>query len=184
MVEKLKYKKLRAGTGSSLVSRHSLWIGGDHLLSVTNTYGTENYHRYYFGEIQALVAHRTSSWVIGNIVLGVVTACFLIPALLLLREGNSGVSISLFVFAGILGVIFLLYLLAGPTGKIFVQTATSYDQIPGVTRWFSIRKIMRRLDPLIRQAQQMSVPAAESAPGGQSVPDQPAAQPSETAPTA
>jgi len=153
MVDQEKYKKLRAANGASLVSRHSLWIGSDHLLSVTYTYGTEDYRRYYFSEIQAFVVHRTADWAVGNWILGVAMALFLIPALILL-PGSTGANIPLFITAGAFGCILLGYLISGPTGKIYIQTATSFDQIRGVSRLFRIRKIMRRLEPLVREAQQ------------------------------
>lgn len=174
MPEENRYRRLRAGTGSSLVSRHSLWIGTDHVLAITNTFGTESYRRYYFSEIQAFVSHRTVSWLIGNIIIGFITLCCVVPAVVMLGSGDSGPSIAFFIVGGIMALILLIHLIAGPTAKLFVQTAASYDPIPGVTRWFMIRRIIRRLEPLVHEAQRGPPAAASSiSPGAPVVPPAP-----------
>jgi len=167
MPEKKPYRRIRGSRGASLASYHSLWAGDDHLLSVTNTYGNESYKKYYFAEIQALVSHRTSGWTAANITLGALAAFFLLPAIVLYWNGTTDTAIALTVFAGILLIIFFINLLAGPTAKLCIQTATSYDRLAGVARQRKARKVIAQIAPLVHQAQQglLSQPATPSEAG-------------------
>jgi hypothetical protein len=49
----------------------SLWLGSDHLIQVSNTFGWERYRRWFFRDIQAVIARRNSSRFIWNVVVGV-----------------------------------------------------------------------------------------------------------------
>src|SRR4051812_21624606 len=48
----------------------SLWVGSDHLIQVTNRFGWERYRRWFYQDIQALVARRTATRLIWNVVVG------------------------------------------------------------------------------------------------------------------
>ena len=55
--EEIKYKRL-PGTKRGIFHGASLWMGDDHLLAVSGWRFTEDYKRYYYRDIQALVVTR------------------------------------------------------------------------------------------------------------------------------
>lgn len=188
MAKTKPYRKIRAASGSGLVAQNSLWVGADHLLAVANTHGMENYKRYYFAEIQALVAHRTTAWRMGNFLLGLVAALLLVPGVISHVQGEAEAAVTLFVLGGVVFVVFAWHLLEGPTAKLFVQTATSYDRLEGVSRWRRARKVIARIEPIVREAQRhLAQPAPSAQPAPVETPaaaQDPAAGPAETVPPA
>lgn len=179
MPDQRPYRKIRGGAGASLVSRHSLWAGDDHLLAVTNTFGVEAYRKYYFGEIQALVSSPTKTWLAGLIALGLMDLLFVVIALVLLRDGEDVASGVMFGFGGVLALFLVIHAAAGRSAKLYVQTATSFDRLEGVARARAARRVVQTLSPLIHDAQRNLPPAVPSPVAG---PGEPAA--SETAPPA
>lgn len=165
------YKKIRGGSGASLVSRHSLWAGDDHLLAVTNTFGVEAYRKYYFGEIQALVSAPTKTWLAGLIALGLMDLLFVVIALVLLRDDEAVASGVLFGFGGVLALFLAIHAAAGRSAKLYVQTATSFDRLEGVARARAARRVVQTLGPLIRDAQRGLPPVAPPAAAAPREPD-------------
>ena len=142
-----RYRRL-PGRAFSPISRDSLWLAEDHLLSVQSNRFSETYHRYYFRDIQAIAIQRTAPISPLTYVAGVVAAAFLAPGVLFEFQRT---------FLWILGGVFLAITLAliglGPTCSCFLQTAVSRDRL-GSLRW--IRTAERALDvlqPFIEQVQ-------------------------------
>ncbi len=59
MKNEIPYLRLPGSAG--LIFRKSLWLGPDHVLSINSNVSTHEYRRFYFGEIQALVATGVES---------------------------------------------------------------------------------------------------------------------------
>jgi hypothetical protein len=130
-----------------------LYLASDHLLSLeSNTY-TENYFRFYFTDIQAIVTRRSDRGTIWSILLG-----FLALLLTTCTVGAAAppMDYSVFFWAP-LAVAFLaiagynLYL--GPTCETHIQTALGTHEIPALNRVKSAQRMLRRIKPLIDQAQ-------------------------------
>lgn len=146
----ITYTKVPGSRGSSAMSYHRLATASDHLIAVSNTWGSETNKRYAFTDIQALVLHRTGAWLVGNCILGAITAFLLLPAL---GSSDEDIQITFGVIFGIFLIPFVLHLAAGPTVKLYIQTATSHDQLGGIQRLRKARRVIEYLAPLIEQAQ-------------------------------
>src|SRR5213082_404842 len=58
----------------------SLWLGKDHLLCIDTSGYTENYKRFYFRDIQALLIRKTGRRKWWGLVFAVLAVAFLFPA--------------------------------------------------------------------------------------------------------
>ena len=142
-----RYRRL-PGRAFSPISRDSLWLAEDHLLSVQSNRFSETYRRYYFRDIQAFAIQRTapiSPWTYGA---GAVAAAFLTPGLLFDFQRT---------FLWISGSLFLAITLAliglGPTCSCYIQTAVSRDTL-GSLRWVrTAERALGILHPCVEQVQ-------------------------------
>jgi MFS family permease len=137
-------------------ARCTLWLAKDHLLQAELAYGyVETCKRFYFRDIQALVLIKTKYWQIGSVLLGTLTAGFLLLMSLVKwvpKDSNPG-AVALFIVGGVVGVIFVVHLVAGPTCRCYLKTAVREEELPSLRRLRRARKIIARLQPLIETAQ-------------------------------
>jgi len=144
-----KYKKLPGRKTNFLMGYTTLWLGPDHLLLIDSKRFSEDYKRFYYGDIQAVIARKTAAGKIQNLFLALFAAFF---AFLAYSIGKNG-----YVFMGIVAGTFLLALfinsLRGPTCACHIQTAVQTEKLPSLDRFRYIRKTMKRLAPLIEKAQ-------------------------------
>ena len=147
-----RYRRL-PGRAFSPISRDSLWLAEDHILSVQSNRFSETYRRYYFRDIQAIVIQRTAPISPLTYVAGVVAAAFLVPGVLFEFQRT---------FLWILGGVFLAMALAliglGPTCSCYIQTAVSRDRLSSL-RW--IRTAERALGVLQPYVEQVQGPVTE-----------------------
>ena len=64
-------KTAREEKGISNRVRYTLWQGPDHLLQIYSRLGVEDYKRFYFNDIQAIITRKTRLGSVLNFVLGV-----------------------------------------------------------------------------------------------------------------
>ena len=143
----------RKGASFLAVSRNScrLWLGDDHLLQVESAGGySESYRRFYFRDIQAVYLHKTKSWFAVNLILGVLTALFLLWAL---SVKDTGGQIALGIITGTLGIFLLVNVLRGSTCSCRLKTAVHLEELPSLRRRRNAEKVLARLKPLIEAAQ-------------------------------
>lgn len=141
------YQKL-AGRRGGLGSQTSLWLASDHVLLLEGNLFTECYQRVYLRDVQGLFVRpsRESKWV-TFISLGLVALFGGLMAL-------GGDTVPVFGVFGVLAVIVLLYgLFLARTCHFHVVTAVQRREWPNVARYGKARKVMKRLAPLIREAQ-------------------------------
>jgi len=147
-----RYRRL-PGRAFSLISRDSLWLAEDHILSVQSNHFSETYRRYYFRDIQAVAIQRTAPISPLTYVAGAVAAAFLAPGVLFEFQRT---------FLWIAGGLFLALTLAliglGPTCACYIQTAVSRDRL-GSLRW--IRTAERALNVLQPSIEQVQGPVTE-----------------------
>ena len=142
---------IRLGRRAGLVSRHSLWLGEDHVLAVTSPGFEEQYKRFYLRDIQALILRPTNSWWIVAVSTG---------GLILLLAAMGGVinDPGFWVLAGVIGVPLLTgfvgNLALGQSAELWVQTAAQTERLSGVGRLRKGRKVIERLTPMISLAQE------------------------------
>src|SRR5262245_28041832 len=107
----IPYHRIR-GLGSSAFEYVRLYVGPDHLLSVTSSGYTENYRRFYFRDIQSITVRKSNLGKVWNIVWGVLFWIFGIAVAL---EAGGG---AMYFWLGV-AAIFLILLVwnigRGPT---------------------------------------------------------------------
>ena len=139
----------------------SLWAGSDHLIQVTNAIGVERYRRWFYRDIQALVARRTSTRLIWNMVVGLGGLGVGMGALLTRAAPSNaaGDRVGMIIFASILGLISAIFLgvalintLLGPTCTVFIQTPQGMERLASPGRLAVFAKVVERLRPLVEQA--------------------------------
>ncbi len=131
-------------------TRAALWAGKDHLLSVYTTGYTEEYKRFYYRDIQAIITRKTWRGAVVNIFLALFLSLF---ALLAITRTTPEAAVALWVPAGFSLLILARNVLLGPTCVCHVQTAVSREELPSLSRERYARKAIAILKPLIESAQ-------------------------------
>ena len=144
-----EYKRLPGRKKGFLIGKYTLYQGIDHLLLVFGRMGVEDYKRFYFNDIQAIITRKTAAGRIMNIVLGI---CILFFGALSLMLGEGGWFLLVFI-DGFLLILLMYNLIKGPTCQTHLLTAVQTEIIPSMHRLRTALKIMGRLKPLIDQAQ-------------------------------
>ena len=161
------------GRGGMIFLTSRLWQGRDHLLLVHSSGVTENYQRFYFRDIQAIVVQRTRmgkflNWGFGA---GLLLSAFALGCGLLLvsaLKAGSGWEIGIGIACGLSGttclVALLFNLLHGPSCSVHVKTAVQVAELSSIRRLRIARKVLARVKPLIESAQSVAVPVAAAPP--------------------
>ena len=135
----------RAG---SVATYHQMWKAPDHLLLVKETGWAEEYKRFYYTDIQAVVVKQTAAYLIWAIIL---------PILYLFAAG-IGQSVDadtlFYIIAGVLFlVIWSLHLIQGPTCKCWIQTGINKEKLLMFRRVRQVRKFWKMISPILMAAQ-------------------------------
>jgi len=148
------YRRLPGGK-SGLLRRDTLWLGPDHLLHVRSSRFSEDYRRFYFTDIQALVVqHRP----VGNrlavdwVAIGVGVAA--LTALFLAHHAAWGTLFAVVVAA------YIWYVLRREDCEAWVQTAVGTAELPPLCRIRSANRALALIDEQVREAQP-AIPVAE-----------------------
>jgi len=156
----------RAGFFAAFATRSSLWLGKDHLLSIDSTGYTEQYKRFYFRDIQAILfvaSKRRAIWNWVLIIPTVLCLAWLATALSSSRNRDAGAIIAAAISASIFTVPLLINNLLGPTCACHLRTAVQTEELPPLSRVRRARKILNRIRPLIAAAQGQLAPEDISA---------------------
>jgi hypothetical protein len=133
------YKKL-AGGGLSLFFRHVLWQGPDHLLWVETGAFQEQYKRFYFNDIQAIILRRNQHrglWALGW------GACILLFGIIWLTGRGPGYGSGLMTVLSALGLG--IHWLRGPCCEVYLQTAVQIEKLSTLVRVPKALKVMERI---------------------------------------
>jgi len=153
----------RGGFFALTPTRASLWAGREHLLYVFSTGYTEEYKRFYYRDIQAIVTRKTNRGSAWNFLSALSLFLF---ALLALTRTTTTVAIIFWILSGLSLLVLIGNLLLGPTCICHLQTAVSREELPSLSRERNAMKAVTLLKPLIEGAQGMLTPeeiAARSA---------------------
>ena len=151
-----KYKRLpgrgprRGGFITVSLSRCSLYLGDDHVLAVESTGFSEDYKRFYFSDIQAIITRKTRRGAFWSVILALVTACSFMGVLFL--EGESS-RVLFSIFSGMFLVFLLVNVFKGPTCICHMTTAVQQDQLPSLNRLRVAHKVIEMLRPTIESVQ-------------------------------
>lgn len=135
-----------------VLARHRLYDGGDHVLMVSTTGYHEDYRRFFYSDIQALVWRKTH----GGTLASFLTAVPLIASFALLTQPDSVVPFAL--IATPFAIALVLQWIAGPTCAFEIITALQAHRLPAVRRLKTARKLMARITPKIMEVQAIQTP--------------------------
>jgi len=128
----------------------TVWMGSDHLLLVSRAGYTENYKRFYFRDIQAIIIRKTATSLIGNTVLVILALGFFLWAA---DVSDSIARIVLALLGGFFTFLTLLSLWRGSTCVTQIKTAVQTEQLAAWNRMRAARKGMAMLRPRLLEAQ-------------------------------
>jgi hypothetical protein len=144
-----KYQRLPGKKKGFLIGKHTLWLSSDHLLSRYSRFGVEDYKRFYFHDIQAIITRKSSMGAIQNIIIGIFLGVF--SWLAASSEGGW------FIFNGIVSGLMLIILLInwyrGPTCETHLLTAVQTEKLLSLNRLKTAQRVMNQLRSLIENAQ-------------------------------
>jgi hypothetical protein len=141
------YRRL-PGARRRLLRKATLWLSSDHILAVDSRRFTEEYKRYYFKDIQAIIVTQMSTATSRTIDLAFLIA-FAVLVLIAWRLESRGT----FVVTGLVLLGYLIHKLLGPMCSCHLITAVSSDKLPSLTRVRSAAKALRMIQPLVEQSQ-------------------------------
>jgi len=144
VAERIRYKKL-PGHRRGFIRGASLWLGPDHVLAVNSLRFREEYKRYYFRDIQALVVARSPRFHLST--RAAVLGFFWLIAFASFYQLPYGALV-----VGILGVLLVaswVYFSAVCSCTCRIHTAVSQDRLPSVYRIWVARRFLRVLEPHI-----------------------------------
>lgn len=149
-----KYRKL-PGRRRGFLFGSSLWLGADHLLLVKSSRFREEYKRFYFRDIQAIVKADAARFHVSTraAAMGAVWA--------VATAFSAGAAFGARHYALVWALGFLGLLLVGIWGYISawcscrcrIYTAVSSDELPSLYRTWTARRFLQQVEPLITQAQ-------------------------------
>jgi hypothetical protein len=156
---KLPGRGLRRAIFAVTATRCRLWLAADHLLAVDYTIASEEYRRFYFRDIEALIVRRTAKRQVWNWVLLVLLLITAGPFFALWRsEGSGGFLITALSFTTLWAVVLLINTLRGPTCQTHIRTAVQLEELPSLSRLPVARRVLRLIQPLIIEAQGAATP--------------------------
>jgi hypothetical protein len=142
------YRRL-PGRQAGLVSYSRVWLGPDHLLLARTAFFSEEYKRFYFRDIQAVITRRTERREIWNVIFAFTAIAFGVLSVFT----TSGWRTFLFVMTGTVLFALLVNWLRGPTCVCHVRTAVQIEELSPLKRFRATRKVIERLKPNIEKAQ-------------------------------
>ena len=144
-----EYQKLPGFKKGFLLGKHTLWQGQDHLLQIFFRMGAEDYKRFYFSDIQAIITRKTAVGKVMNAILAGFIISLSLPAFFF--DGIWAVFFA--VSAGVVLVFLLINVVRGPTCDTRLKTAVQIEKMHSLHRLKNTLKVMDRLQPPIRRAQ-------------------------------
>jgi hypothetical protein len=130
--------------------RSAIYVADDHLLLATQMVIFEKYHRFFFSDIEAIIAAKSNRW----IWVSVAWAVFIPLGMLWYLAWNNWCYVvgACWIFLG--GAILIWNLLAGPTYIVKIQTAAQTRRLKAVERARKYQAFCAIVIPLILAEQQ------------------------------
>ncbi|WP_372806035.1 hypothetical protein [Pontiella sp.] len=140
------YKKI-SGRAGSAIAHHRMWMAPDHLLVVKQIGCSEEFKRFYFSDIQAVVIMRSPRYALWALVLPVI-ALFLIGFIFSVDHPGF--------LQGLLGatlVFWVVHLAKGPTCTCWIQTGINKEKLPMFGRVRAANKFWLRIERELLEVQ-------------------------------
>ena len=153
--EKTAYQRLPGKKKGFLIGYHTLWQGADHLLQIYSRLGVEDYKRYYFDDIQAIITRKTGAGRIQNIILGALLGLF---CFFTVTSGGGWRLFPAAIAAAILNIL-MINVFKGPTCETVLLTAVQTEKLNSLQRLKTAEQVMSRLRSVIERRQGRINPA-------------------------
>lgn len=135
----------------------SLWMAEDHFLHVESTRISEDYKRFYFKDIKAIVVRETTRWLtIAWALVGLAALIMAFCGWLAFLEPPQSRLIYLIVGGSIAGPLFLcavIDLLLGPTCVCHLHTPVQREELPSLGRVRTARRALERIRAAVETVQ-------------------------------
>jgi hypothetical protein len=130
-------------------------MGKDYLLHVVNRGYTEDYRRFYYRDIQAILMRQTRVGFILKIVLGLFAGTNLLFLALgrFVWSWDAVALLPLAISAGFWSLCFLAEVAAGPTCVCHLRTAVQFEKLPSLFRVRKAKKAIAIMRNRIENAQ-------------------------------
>ena len=148
-----RYRRL-PGRRRGFLFGSSVWLGSDHLLLVKSARFREEYKRFYFRDVQAIVTASAARFHIST--RAVLVAVLWIWALAAVNALQQRLHLKLgwtwwTVSAAL--VIAWIYVSAGWSCRCRIYTAVSSEELPSLYRTWTARRFLKKVEPYLAQAQ-------------------------------
>jgi len=155
MEDRVPYKRLPGGRLLIFgLSRATVWLGPDHLLYVITSGYTEEYKRFYYRDIQAIVMRKTKMAIVWTAILSGIWLLVLGGFFFLWRMWNFEDALILsLIFCSPVLLFLLLHLFRGTMCKCTIQTAVQTELLKPMSRVRAARKAIHLIKERIEQAQ-------------------------------
>ena len=150
------YTRLPGRKRGLIIGVNTLWQGPDHLLAIDSKRFSEDYKRFYYNDIQAIITRQTNHGKIYNLILGAFCACFVLLALV----SQEGWALFFMIITGAFFLALLVNWISGPTCVSHIQTAVQFERLPSLNRLKNANKAIKILRPLLENAQGILTPEA------------------------
>ncbi len=144
-----EYHKLPGSKKGFLIGKYTLWQGPDHLLQIFSRMGVEEYKRFYFNDIQAVITRKTAVGMIQNMVVGCLVLIFTLPAV----HFEGGWSLFYAIVAAAMLLLLLAGLFKGPTCETKLMTAVQTEKLHTLHRLKNTSRVMDSLRVHIHRTQ-------------------------------
>jgi len=155
------YRKL-PGRRRGFIRVSSVWAGPDHLLLVRGSRFREEYKRFYYRDVQAIVIARAPRFHISTRAVAIALACWVAATVverLAIRFHFSDVVYNTVLAAEVGGCVLIVltlvwaYVSGRESCRCRIYTAVSGDELPSIYRLWTARKFLAQVEPLIAQTQ-------------------------------
>ena len=141
------YRRL-PGAKRTPLRKATLWLSSDHILAIDSHRFTEEYKRYYFKDIQAIIVTQMSAATSRTIDLVVIIVVGFLALVAWRIESRSMAVVTVLVLVG-----YLIHKSLGPQCACNLITAVSSDVLPSLNRVRTAGKALRIIQPLVEEAQ-------------------------------
>jgi len=148
-----RYRRL-PGRRKGFLFGSTVWLGSDHLLLVKSARFREEYKRFYFRDVQAIVTASAPRFHISTRSLPIAALWFWLLTFVISMDGRFHLALAWIpwvVFAAL--VIAWVYLSAARSCRTRIYTAVSSDELPSLYRTWTARRFLRKVEPYLTQAQ-------------------------------
>ncbi len=151
-MKKKEYRKL-PGKKRHLWGHSTMWVGTDHLLLINSRGYREEYKRFYFHDIQAIITRKIEYF--KNVCVGLAIAAVMMGGFMMMAAYSDSLGWSIFcgTFSFVFLLFFLNHLIFGSSCESYIKTAVQIEKIPSFHRLKIVERVVGDLRPAIEREQ-------------------------------